>query len=57
MFSVIAKLYLDGYGIEDFNYLNCGSLDFNPSQDATRFEAWKVGLIDCALRLIDYCLC
>lgn len=51
--SPLAKLYLDGYTVEDFNFLNCGSLDFNVSQDATRFEAWKSCLSVLGIPFMD----
>lgn len=47
------KLYLDGYSIADFNYLNSDSLDFNYSQDATRFQAWKSCLSVLGIPFMD----
>lgn len=47
------KLYLDGYAIDDFEFLACGNLEYICTQDATRFEAWKSCLSVLGIPFMD----
>lgn len=47
------KLFLDGYSINDFNYLNCANMDYISPQDITRFQAWKSSLSVLGIPFMD----